>query len=293
MATSCATIGLGTAQFGNAYGVSNAGQIVSDHDVDAMLVVARTHGIRTIDTAVAYGKAEERLGKNNLSDFDIVTKVVAPLNGKNLGYLETQIQQSLSRLGVGSLDAVLVHNAEAVCLTTLAKVLGKLEQMIGRGICRRIGVSLYDPQKIIEIAKTHRVDLVQVPFNVIDQRLSDGNVLSWCQKQNIDVHVRSVFLQGLLLMDRSELPDYFIPWLDILDKWSAWNCMNNTNLIEGAFGFVNGYRDQGISRFVIGCSNAEQLSAIIRYANAKACRDVEALRCDDLKLINPAFWSLS
>ena len=94
-------------------------------------------------------------------------------------------------------------------------------------------------------------------------------------------------------MDRSELPDYFIPWLDILDKWFAWNCMNNTNLIEGALGFVNGHRDQGISRFIIGCSNAEQLSAIIRYANAKAGKDVEALRCDDLKLINPALWSLS
>ena len=291
MGNSCVNIGLGTAQFGGAYGVSNFGHTVSDKDLRTMLSLARCHGIRTIDTAAAYGDSEQRLGEHGLEDFDIVTKVFVSMR-EQLDNLETQIQRTLSDLKIEHLDAVLVHNAEAIPSSALVEALGKLDRMIGRGICKRIGVSLYEPRKIIEIAKIHRIDLVQVPFNAIDQRLSDGNVLSWCQNKGIDLHVRSVFLQGLLLMNRKSLPSYFKPWLNVVDKWLAWNCLNDTSPLEGALGFVNGYKDKGISRLIIGSNNAEHLSAFIRCANVGPTKGAEALRCDDLKLINPALWNL-
>ena len=132
-------LGLGTAQFGAIYGINYQGKMVSDADLNRILCLARDLGIRTLDTAVAYGQAEERLGQHDVSSFDVVTKITAPETHEGAAEFspENIVHESLDRLGIAQLDAVLVHNAEQIPLDVLPMVMSKLDLLAEKGYAAR------------------------------------------------------------------------------------------------------------------------------------------------------------
>lgn len=288
-------LGLGTAQFGTIYGVNNQGKMVSDADLRRILCQARDLGMRTIDTAVAYGQAEQRLGGYDLKPFDVITKITAPETLKDLSKFkpEEMIRASLDRLGIDCLDAVLVHNADQMPLDVLPDVMAKLDILVEKGLCRRTGLSLYDPQKLCVFIPKYQPGVIQVPFNVFDQRLADDNVQKLCQKHDVEIHARSIFLQGLLLMEQTSTPNYFLPWRDNFALW--YDRLNKFGLapVEGVMSFVNQHKGKTASRFIIGAETPKQLEMIIAAIETPAILSTDDLRCDDLGLINPTRWTLS
>jgi len=288
-------LGLGTAQFGAVYGINNKGRMVSDADMNRILCMARDKGIKTIDTAVAYGQAEQRLGQHDLSSFDVVTKIMAPetLEAATQFNPENMINTSLDRLGLSQLDAVLVHNAEQIPLDILSRVISKLDLLVEKGLCRKTGVSLYDPAKLSALFPEYVPRLVQVPFNVFDQRLTDGNLQQLCQMKDVEIHVRSIFLQGLLLMEKKSVPDYFQPWAGQFAGWRDHLASHGLSSVEGIMGFVNMHKDKTVSRFIIGAETPEQFEMMIAAAETPALAYSGYMRCDDLGLIDPTRWKLS
>ena len=285
--------GLGTAQFGAIYGINNQGKIVSDMDLNRILCLARDLGIRTLDTAVAYGQAEERLGQHNVSSFDVVTKITAPKTYKGAAQFnpENIVHASLDRLGIAQLDAVLVHNAEQIPLDVLPMVMSKLDLLVDKGICRKAGLSLYGPEKLSALLPEYAPGLVQLPFNIFDQRLTDGNLPELCQIYDVEIHVRSIFLQGLLLMEKESVPDYFQPWEAQFAAWRDNLGSRGLTAVEGVMGFVNMHKNI-VSRFIIGAETPEQFEMIIAAAE-QAPAHAENLRCDDRGLIDPTRWKLA
>ena len=195
---------LGTAQFGLAYGLNNQAGQPSEMAVRAVLAAAQAAGLTLLDTAAAYGNSEARLGEfvSENDSFEIITKLPAGPPAQVAQHLAA----SLARLRRRQLYGVMFHafgplQAEPAAWQALraARTAGQVA---------RIGVSLYHPHEAEWLlAEGWDLDLVQVPYNVLDQRFAA--VLPRLAAAGVEVHVRSAFLQGLLLREPATLPDFF------------------------------------------------------------------------------------
>ena len=195
-------ITLGTVQFGLDYGISNTNGQVCEREVEKILHIASVNGIDTLDTAHAYGTAEKVLGKFDLSRFKIVTKL----------FDNDLLENSLSDMNVSQVYAVMFHRENQIN----DKTWGYFERIKAEGLVEKIGVSAYSPEVLRDIVSKYPVDIVQVPMNILDFSFYD--VIKEMKQKNIEVHTRSAFLQGLLLMPADSLSDYFDEIKPILRK---------------------------------------------------------------------------
>jgi aryl-alcohol dehydrogenase-like predicted oxidoreductase len=200
-------LALGTAQFGLAYGINNDQGQPTPAVVQTILAEAATAGINLLDTAAAYGDSELRLGSalaEHPHPFALITKIAAgsPVE------VNIQLTASLNRLRQSQVFGVLFHNFEALQKQPIAYA--ALIEAKAAGKIQHIGVSLYHPwQAEWLLNQQWPIDILQVPFNVLDQRF--GPWLPELAKRGIEVYVRSAFLQGLLLRNPSTLPAFFSP----------------------------------------------------------------------------------
>lgn len=196
-------IGLGTVQFGTKYGISNVtGQIRSD-EVVKILNTARREGIQVIDTALAYGKAEEIIGKCDLNEFRVVSKFMPPI-GENT--ITNQLKNSLSRLNINAIYGYLAHRP--MCLIKDNKQWNELHNLKDQGKVTKIGFSLNSPDEIDLLLKNKMIpDLIQVPYNYFDNRFKDYMIQ--LKEIGCEIHSRSAFLQGLFFMNSDNLLSFF------------------------------------------------------------------------------------
>ncbi|MGI4739916.1 MAG: aldo/keto reductase [Janthinobacterium lividum] len=199
-------LALGTAQFGLAYGLNNQAGQPSQTAVAELLAAAQTAGLTLLDTAAAYGNSEARLGElvGEDADFELITKLPAGSPAQ----VAQHLAEALARLRRQRLYGVLFHAFGPLRDTPAAWQ--ALQAARAAGQVARIGVSLYHPHEAEWLlAAGWAIDLVQVPYNVLDQRFAA--VLPRLAAQGVEVHVRSAFLQGLLLREPAALPEFFLP----------------------------------------------------------------------------------
>jgi aryl-alcohol dehydrogenase-like predicted oxidoreductase len=292
-------LGLGTVQFGLDYGISNAAGVTISEDVEIILELAQRKGITLLDTAPVYGKSEEILG-NNLSDkhnFCIATKTPSyrkiKIDKADGQYLKETFQISLSRLKQSSLYCLLVHHAEDL-LSPNGNILWEaMEELKTAGLVKKIGVSVYSPEQIEKILAQYLPDVIQAPVNVLDQRLIKTGCLKQLKKQGIEVHSRSVFLQGLLLMPTTNLPTHFDPFRPLLESYHKTLQEYGISLLSAALGFVYGLPD--IDHVLVGINNKRHLEEIIEAVNTLNSLkqiDFSKYTVTDELMINPSLWSL-
>ncbi|MCC8358756.1 aldo/keto reductase [Salinimicrobium sediminilitoris] len=196
-------IGLGTVQFGLPYGISNTKGQTSPQEVKNILELAKREGIDLLDSASAYGNAEEILGKNDLQSFRVVSKFLPAAAGKKI---EEQLDQTLNNLGKNSLYAYLAH--KPLHLLGSPGEWERLQEFQQKEKIQKIGYSLNEPEELERLLDAGLMpDLVQVPYNYFDRRFEDQIVE--LRKNGCEIHTRSAFLQGLFFKDPEELPEYF------------------------------------------------------------------------------------
>ena len=204
--TKAAQLCLGTVQFGLAYGVTNKSGQVPEDEVRKILDLASSSGICLLDTAQAYGISEEVLG--NCWPADAPRRLISKLSpGASRQSWEDSLTTSLQRLHTSQLDAFLLHRASDLLSTDGEELLYWLESLRNRGLVKRIGVSIYEASDL-EGLPLDRLQLVQLPLSVYDQRLIIDGTLSKLHDLGLAVHVRSVLLQGLLLQYSEYWPDH-------------------------------------------------------------------------------------
>jgi aryl-alcohol dehydrogenase-like predicted oxidoreductase len=199
-------LALGTAQFGLAYGLNNQAGQPSSLVVAQVLAAAQAAGLTLLDTAAAYGNSEARLGElaGDNPAFSLITKLAAGPPAQ----VAQHLGESLARLRRPQLYGVLFHAFGPLQAEPAAWQ--ALQAAREAGQVARIGVSLYHPHEAEWLlAEGWDIDLVQVPYNVLDQRF--GAVLPRLAARGVEVHVRSAFLQGLLLREPDTLPIFFQP----------------------------------------------------------------------------------
>lgn len=212
-----ARIGLGTAQFGADYGISNRVGRPSEKEVAAIIARAVEAGVGYLDTAASYADAEILVGRHLPSGhrLRIVTKL-PPIAEEVIASRHTEsmlaaLAASLERLGSAQVYGVLLHHARDLEKPGWRHLVDALREAQARAWTSCIGVSVYDESELALVESRFKPDLVQLPFNALDRRFAVSGWLARLKASGTEVHARSLFLQGLLLMEPATLPDFFAP----------------------------------------------------------------------------------
>lgn len=281
-------LALGTVQFGLRYGIAGPASRVPRDEARAILRRAFELGVRTLDTAAAYGDIEPHLLA--LTD-GLPLRVVSKLPARPPGlagaaatqWAAEQVRQSAQRLG-GSLQALLFHRAEDLLEADGATLWQAAATQCAVYGVATLGVSVYDPQTLARLRERFPVALAQVPGSALDQRFAQAAPSG----SRVPLHLRSAFLQGLLLMPESAATAKLPVAAAALRRWHAWCAERGLPALDAALGVVKGFAD--VTHCVVGVDRIDQLEAIAAaWQRARPLAAAE-LASTDLALIDPRRW---
>jgi aryl-alcohol dehydrogenase-like predicted oxidoreductase len=290
-------IGLGTAQFGSHYGISNRHGRPSERDIADILGRVIEAGVDLLDTATAYGDAESIIGRHLPVNHQIriVTKV-PPVRSESIEVRDGRqgldaIADSLERLRVDSVHGVLIHQAPDLAKTGWQHLVEALQEMKARGWTAHVGASVYDADQLALVESRLRPDLVQLPLNALDRRPIASGMLARLKAAGTEIHARSVFLQGLLLMIPDELPKFFDSVRqEIVDLHRRWQ-EQGLNALAGCLAFA--LQQPEIDAVIVGINRRSELDEIIAAATAPAAVDIGPAPNVDQIYLDPSRWPVS
>ena len=288
-------IALGTANFGLRYGVKNQRQLPLE-EVERILGACRASGVTTIDTAIAYGESQRVLGTAGCNGYDCMTKLPGlPAQAEDIaGWVHDQVDQALLDLRQGMLYCLLLHRPGDLLGPhglELARALRIAQEEFN---IQKLGVSVYEPQELLDCWRVLQYDLVQLPCNVFDQRFTNGPAVVHLRSKNIEVHARSVFLQGLLLMPDRCRPAYFKPWAHVFEAWHGLVATSKRAPLEVCLAFAN--QQSFVHKWVIGVDSKDELLGILSTPDDGEFVIPETAWAPfkdlPIELISPAQWIL-
>jgi aryl-alcohol dehydrogenase-like predicted oxidoreductase len=277
---------LGTVQFGLRYGVAGRDTPVAENEVRAILERAWAIGVRVLDTAAAYGDIEQRLaGLCEGLPFRIVTKLPqlpAALDANSAAdWAQAMLERSRTRLGT-RLHAVLFHRAEDLLEPHADAVWSRCAAWAEpRGAL--LGASAYEPGTLARLTERFALCIGQLPGNALDQRLAAAALHG-----GMEVHIRSAFLQGLLLMDSKRAVERVPASSTALTRWHAWTHARGLDPLHAALSLVMGL--PGATHCVVGVDNMHQLEAIGAAWAAATPLHAPKLAVTNLDVIDPRRW---
>lgn len=289
---------LGTAQFGFPYGVANKVGQPDQIGVTEVIRTAWEQGIREFDTAQDYGVSEDVLGiafarLGIATEARVVSKINPEIDHSDLRAMTAALESSLRKLGVPSLEGLMLH--QEGLLSRWHEGLGDiLKGFVASGKVKRVGISVYSPGKALEALSIDGLDIIQVPSNILDRRFERQGIFELAGQKKKQIYIRSVFLQGLILMNLEDLPSGLLSGRPVLEKLNALASEFGLMRQELALGYLKARMPQ--AKLIIGVDTAQQL-----MANVMAWRKdfpamlqtlvPETFDAVDEKILNPSLWS--
>jgi len=285
-------LALGAVQFGIDYGINSTEGQVKPKEVENILHYARLKGIDLLDTAPAYGNSEKILGQVGVENIKVVTKTryfdSLEINNSDIKLLNNDFYRSLKNLKQDNIYGVLVHNANDLLKPGAEKLFKQLQELKQEEKIVKIGVSVYSHNQLQSILDSFDIDLVQLPFNILDRRMIESGMLSDLHAKGVEVHARSVFLQGLLLMSEQNRPEKFNRWNGLWRIWHEWLNDNQLTALEAAIRYAISMPE--ISKILVGVDTKDQLKEIITASNGILPNMPTELYTNDANLLNPTNW---
>lgn len=291
---------LGTVQLGMQYGIQNNARPDAAEAMD-ILSSALTLGIYCFDTASVYGESENVLGQfavrfpMQAQSMQIVSKLAsnvfqdAPrMEWKNAA--KKSAEESLQRLKREKLDAFLLHNAAHIFDAEAVEALNYVREI---GLTKSIGVSTYTPEEAMQALKYPQISLVQVPYNVFDQRLNQCGFFEKAREKNVRICARSSLLQGLAVMPPGELPPHMRFAGPYLERFHSICRDFHISPLRAAVGYVVG--TSGIDQLVFGVDSITQLTEYVEMQKNSLPTELRSALTDafsavEEKLVNPSKW---
>lgn len=287
---------LGTVQLGIDYGI-NKKKPTLDQSLE-ILNYSINNDIKTFDTAQDYGNCEEIISNITNENVNIITKINFHSKDNNpIDYhlILQKVNNSLNNLKVKSLHTLLLHRFDDFLCKNLVDNLFKIKN---NGLIKNIGVSVYKVEEAIEVLKDERFTIIQIPFNYLDNQWNNEEFKSLIQKRNdVEIHVRSIFLQGILVNDFKYWPEIsgfdFKPiYNNITNLCSKYNLTK----LELVVGYIKSVK--WIDSVLFGVDNIEQLKENIDlYKNTQELEKTILIECKKLfsdipnELVNPVLWN--
>ena len=292
---------LGTAQLGLNYGVANKTGKPTQNEAIEIMKYALENGISYFDTAYSYGNSEIIIGKflNTYKSYknkiNIMTKM-APLNKEKLGEkdINNRFFKSLHRLGQESIYCYMIHDFSDVennC-DEIEKIFLKLKE---NGYIKKIGVSIYEPYQLEFLVKYFDFDLIQLPISIFDQRFITDKFLQRLKRKNIEIHARSIFLQGLLFLEENTLSPKMNKFKEYISRLNEISLKYNLSKEGIALLFVNTINE--IDKIIVGVEKISQLQRNIKilsksksFNKIKSFIEFKDFFINDKNIIDPRRW---
>ena len=269
-------IGLGTVQFGLDYGISNKKGKTDDNEINSIIKTCQSKGMTIIDTSPDYGNAEELIGKFDLSKFKVVSKFISKPNYS----IYDLLNKSLKNLNLNNLYGYLSHRPNE--LLKDKNLWMDLLKIKDKGLVNKIGVSVYNANEIDLLIKKKMVpDIVQLPFNFLDRRFENHfQKLIDC---GVEIHARSIFLQGLFFLNTKNMNSFFNPVKNVIDE-----LQKSSNLSGDLLNFV--LSNKYISHGIVGVENNNQLKHNIQSCKYSSEINVNINTPFTDDILNPSKW---
>lgn len=286
-------LGLGTVQFGMRYGLTSVAK-VSEQEAHRILDMAAEYRVRIVDTAAAYGSSEAVVGSypNLSSRFDVVTKTLPidaeTITREHVAEVERQFETSLRELGSQSVFCVLAHRANNLWAPGGDLLVSAMERWKAEGRVEKIGVSAYDKAEIDGVMSCFHPDVIQVPVNVLDQRLIHNGTLQNLSDAGVEVHARSVFLQGVLLAEPVDLPGFFDPIKPHLLNYRKILAKHRVSPISAALSFVEA--NEFISAVLVGVQSTQQMTDCVQAVGTQPNIDYGQFALIEERFVDPRLW---
>ena len=289
---------LGTAQLGTNYGIANRTGQPDFKTAEFIVNTAWDSGIREFDTAPVYGESEHVLGKvleslGISNEARIISKFHPDLDHLNQEGMKQALETTFSHLKVSRLYGVMLHREEFLDLWD--RGLGEiLTGFATSGLVKHLGVSVYSTDRAIQALKTEGISIVQLPSNLLDRRFERAGVFQLAGEMEKQIHVRSVFLQGLLLMDSTDLPENMRFALSVLERFEKLSQETGVSKKDISLGYV--MQAYPKAKIVIGVETPEQIKDILKSRKTglhpgfmeQAREEFESV---EDRILNPALWS--
>ena len=290
-------LALGTVQFGIPYGVTNTSGQVAPAEVRDILALAERNRMGVLDTASQYGESERVLGDCVPSAWNvrIVTKTPSfkcdRIEAVHALQLEETLRQSLAKLKRTSVYGLMIHHAADLLSSGGSLLLDAMRRLKDKNLIEKIGVSVYSAHEIDAIfGQFTDIELVQLPFSLVDQRLSASGHLKLLKNRGVEIHARTIFLQGLLLAEPEAVPARLAGLRPLVEDLKQYAAARGLSPAGAALGFVEGTAE--IDQAVIGVCSVKELDSIFKLRKPLPS-DFDAVRfaCGREELINPALWA--
>ena len=251
--------------------------------------MAEINNIKIVDTANVYGNSEYRLGKLGFSKFKLVSKLPVSKPSQNrFAWVLKNIKKSLKKLKIKKIYGMHVHNTKYLLDKKGYQIFNGLVKAKKDGLIKKIGVSIYTVQELKKIISKFKIDLVLIPFNIFDQRMLKSNILNDLKKQNIEIHTRTTFLQGLLLLKKNKIPKQFYKFKRYFENW--YKLCNKLKTPKFKICLRYALSNKYIDKVIVGIDSSKQFKMLINSAGFIKTKINSVDASKEINLINPSKW---
>ncbi|MDB4325000.1 aldo/keto reductase [Flavobacteriaceae bacterium] len=284
---------LGTVQLGLNYGINNTKGKPSEQEAFAILETAYDNGIKTLDTAEAYGNSMQVIGnfhkKHPTKIFNVITKLDAQVL-LTKGDLYRKVNESCKTLYVDKIHGYMFHNFES-----FKKNLIYFEELLEakkKGLVKKIGVSLFFNHELNTILEEYSdIDFIQLPFNLFDNELKRKKHIEKAKEMNIEIHTRSVFFQGLFFKEIDSIPLSIKPLKEALRNLEE--IKNEFNMDIGSLALNYALEKKYIDFVLIGVESRKQLISNLELLDQSWViphKRIDEICIENEDLLNPSNW---
>ena len=280
-------LALGTVQFGIDYGINNSHGQIPRSEAESIVDYAFKHGVSVLDTARSYGHAETAIGEILLLDpsyrnIEVVTKISYD-SGLSLSQ---NIAVSCKNLKRNFINTVLFHSFEDYKLYSESiDIREKLN-------IKKLGISVYTNAEIERILEDSRIEVIQVPFNLLDNEYQRGEILRLAKSKGKEVHTRSAFLQGLFFRKAKDISSNLIGLLNELKSIQKLCEDYNVSVSDLALQYC--LSKDYIDKVIIGVDTLNHLQINIKSCNnvlpQELVTEVDKIVTKEVELLNPSNW---
>jgi aryl-alcohol dehydrogenase-like predicted oxidoreductase len=283
---------LGTANFGNAYGIANKNSSLPPEDLKPLITWAQANGLNHFDTAIAYGASEEILG--NYLDQSVNPVVDTKLDSQSCLSRESIVdaaRKSRDKLGIKCISTLYLHDEAVLQTSSAQEVVMGLKEVLSLGLAKQIGVSVYSEASIMTCRRIlPELTVFQVPENICDRRLIGSSLMEELANTGTTFIVRSVFLQGLLLMDTDAVPRNLSSAKSNIELLLHFSRENSLTTMELCLSYAHSISwAKGI---VVGTASLNQLKEIVKCSATLPDGWNKAIATLPAEVIDPRNWPL-
>jgi aryl-alcohol dehydrogenase-like predicted oxidoreductase len=274
-------LAIGTANFGNRYGINKI--LLSEKEISRILLTAKKLKIKYLDTAFNYGESLNLLSKFNLKYFKISSKIT--IKKEDNKFILLSIKKKIDNLKIHNFHEIMIHNFYEMNKEDIKRFIPLMLSIKEQKLAKKIGISIYDSSELEKTWDIWKPDIIQLPLNIFDRRFLNNKWIKKLYNNNIEVHVRSIFLQGLLLKNCNSV---FSCAKNITNEFSKWSIKKNISKIEACINFIKNCKK--IDRVIFGIENNKQLLELNKIFHNKKDIFPKNIFSNNLNIIDPRLW---